>query len=93
MTNQTPPPVSHTRQLALYYKATCPFCVKVLDALQTFGIDGIERCNPLEEENLNTLISEGGKRQVPCLRIEAEGQVFWLYESDAIIAYLQRSFQ
>ena len=33
----------------------------------------------------------GGKRQVPCLRIEATpGEVQWLYESMDIIAYLQR---
>ena len=93
MTNQNPPPVNNTRHLALYYKETCPFCLKVFDTLQTLGIGGIERCSTLEEENLNTLIAEGGKRQVPCLRIEADRQVFWLYESDNIVAYLQRSFQ
>ena len=33
----------------------------------------------------------GGKRRVPCLRIEATpGEVQWLYESMDIIAYLQR---
>jgi glutathione S-transferase len=32
----------------------------------------------------------GGKVQVPCLRIEKDGDVTWLYESDDIIQYLQQ---
>jgi len=33
----------------------------------------------------------GGKVQVPCLRIEKEGdEVSWLYESDDIIQYLSQ---
>ena len=39
--------------------------------------------------NMRTLIKEGGKRQVPCLRIDTKGQeTQWLYESDEIINYL-----
>jgi len=34
------------------------------------------------------LINGGGKPQVPCLRIEEDGQVSWLYESKDIIRYL-----
>ncbi len=36
---------------------------------------------------------EGGKLdQVPCLRIEKDGQFEWLYESDAINGYLKSQF-
>ena len=36
------------------------------------------------------LIREGGKRKVPCLRIEKEdGQVQWLYESSDVVSHLQ----
>jgi len=36
------------------------------------------------------LIAEGGKKQVPCLRIKEGDQVTWLYESSAIIDYLKQ---
>jgi len=35
------------------------------------------------------LVNEGGKMQVPCLRIEQKGKVRWLYESGDIIQYLK----
>ena len=40
----------------------------------------------------NELLKEGGKREVPCLRIEENGRVQWMYDSKNIIAYLQNSF-
>jgi glutathione S-transferase len=37
-----------------------------------------------------TLLNEGGRHKVPCLRIEkADDSVQWLYESNDIIAYLK----
>jgi glutathione S-transferase len=37
------------------------------------------------------LIAGGGKKQVPCLKIEEEnGATQWLYESRDIIKYLQK---
>ena len=42
-------------------------------------------------ENKAELIAGGGKKQVPCLRIEDErGDVQWMYESGDIIRYLKR---
>ncbi|MBT9531575.1 MAG: glutaredoxin, partial [Pseudomonas sp.] len=38
------------------------------------------------------LEQQGGKIQVPCLRIEENGQSTWLYESKAIASYLQQRF-
>ena len=39
------------------------------------------------------LIEQGGKRQVPCLRINNEdGKVEWLYESKDIKRYLQQQY-
>ena len=38
-----------------------------------------------------TLVNEGGRHKVPCLRIEkADDSVQWLYESTDIIAYLKK---
>ena len=36
------------------------------------------------------LIEGGGRATVPCLRIERDGEVRWLYESLDIIDYLRR---
>jgi len=45
----------------------------------------------LHPENKADLIAGGGKKQVPCLRIEDErGGVQWMYESRDIIRYLKR---
>jgi len=39
------------------------------------------------------LVASGGRFQVPALRIEGnDGDVCWLYESSAIIEFLQRRF-
>ena len=93
MTTASIPDVKDINKLALYYKDTCPFCFKVQQAMQEIGINHITLHSTFEETHLNTLISEGGKRQVPCLRIESDDQgTVWLYESDAIIDYLQRNF-
>jgi glutathione S-transferase len=39
-----------------------------------------------------TLLAEGGKIKVPCLRIEEGGKVTWMYESKIIIEYLNQRF-
>ena len=39
------------------------------------------------------MIEQGGKRQVPCLRISNEdGKVEWLYESKDIKHYLEQRY-
>ncbi|MFT4632028.1 MAG: glutathione S-transferase [Candidatus Azotimanducaceae bacterium] len=38
------------------------------------------------------LLQGGGEIQTPCLRIEKDGAVEWLYESSAIINYLEKRF-
>ena len=37
------------------------------------------------------LIAGGGRATVPCLRIETDSGVRWLYESMDIVAYLQEN--
>lgn len=79
-----------TQGLSLYQLPSCPFCVKVRRTMKREGLAielrNISAKNDFREE----LIREGGKRTVPCLRIEKSGgQVQWLYESSAIIQHLQ----
>jgi glutaredoxin len=80
----------NTENLALYQLPACPFCVKVRRAIKRNALK-IELRNINRNENYRQeLINEGGKRTVPCLRIEKDNGVQWLYESNDIIAYLQK---
>ncbi|MCJ8267834.1 MAG: glutathione S-transferase N-terminal domain-containing protein, partial [Psychrosphaera sp.] len=38
------------------------------------------------------LLEEGGRIKVPCLRIQEGEKVTWLYDSNAIITYLDQRF-
>lgn len=73
--------------LSLYYSSYCYFCHKVLGFMNSNGIE-IELKNTSDRENASALMQGGGKTQVPCLRIESDSGVRWLYESNDIIAYL-----
>jgi len=80
-----------TQNLSLYQLPSCPFCIKVRRTMKREGLNielrNINKKNDYREE----LIREGGKRTVPCLRIEkADGQVQWLYESSDVVAHLQQ---
>ena len=80
-----------TENLSLYQLPSCPFCVKVRRTMKREGLNielrNINKKNDYREE----LIREGGKRTVPCLRIEkSDGQVQWLYESSDVVAHLQQ---
>lgn len=77
---------------SLYQFQACPFCVKARRELVRLNLPITLRdakASPWREE----LLQEGGKVQVPCLRIQhSDERVEWLYESDDIIAFLQRQF-
>ena len=79
-----------TQTLSLYQLPSCPFCVKVRRTMKREGLK-VELRNISGENNFQQeLIREGGKRKVPCLRIEkADGQVQWLYESNDVVRHLQ----
>jgi len=79
--------------LALYYYPTCPFCVIVLVEFERMGLD-IELRNIFADPRWRQeLIQGGGRKTVPCLRIENDAsQVTWMYESRDIIRYLRGQF-
>ncbi len=80
-----------TKLLTLYQYPTCPFCIKVRRIIKKQSLN-IEVKNAQHEgDDRNELVSQGGKAQVPCLKIihSKTDQVEWLYESDAIISYLE----
>lgn len=78
--------------LALYHYASCPFCVRVRRALSRLGVEVELRDVRKDRDHARELIEGGGKSQVPCLRIEREDGVEWMYESGDIVRYLESRF-
>ncbi len=76
-----------THDLVLYYKPTCPFCIKVLNYLKSRGIEVPMRDIVADADAAATLVKVGGKRQVPCLFIDGKP----LYESSDIIAWFEQN--
>jgi glutaredoxin len=84
---------SATSKMALYQFKLCPFCVKTRRTIRRLGLD-IELRDARNDPKWNSeLVNEGGKYQVPCLRIiEDNGEVKWLYHSTQITSYLDQRF-
>lgn len=84
---------ARARQLVLFQFLMCPFCVNVRRTMKRLSLN-IETRDALRDPASRALLqTSGGKIQVPCLMItDAQGNVTWLYESDAIIRYLQQEF-
>ncbi|MGM0536216.1 MAG: glutaredoxin family protein [Pseudomonadota bacterium] len=81
------------RNLALYQFRTCPFCIKVRKEIARLGLDIELRDAQLDPDHRRELAEGGGRVKVPCLRItHDDGTDEWLYESDAINAWLHRRF-
>lgn len=77
------------KKLELYYYPECPFCQRVLRAIDANDYKGIELKNiHADAEADKTLVRVGGKHQVPCLFIDGQP----LYESLDIIDFLAREF-
>lgn len=76
---------SFEMDLTLFYRPTCPFCVKVLKVIKEEHIDVTLKNISENQEYLSELISVGGKKQVPCLFINGKP----MYESNDIIYWLK----
>ncbi|MBK79351.1 MAG: glutaredoxin [Gammaproteobacteria bacterium] len=74
----------------LYQYDACPFCRRVRQFVAQAGIDLETRDTLRDPEARRELVEGGGRSMVPCLRIERDGDVQWLYESLDIIDYLRR---
>jgi len=84
---------ARTQHLALYHFPTCPFCLKTRRTIRRLSLKIEPRDARNDAAHRAALVAGGGKPQVPCLQItDTHGQQTWLYDSDAIIAYLNREF-
>lgn len=82
-----------TAKLALYQFRACPFCVKVRKEMARLGLDIELRDAQHDPKHREELEQGGGRVKVPCLLITDEsGNKQWMYESDAINAWLNREF-
>ncbi len=80
------------QKLTLYHFPSCPFCMRTRQKIKELGL-------PIREKDINRdpdareeLIEGGGKKTVPCLRIDADEGTRWMYESADINAWLEEHF-
>ena len=73
--------------LTLYYKPTCPWCQKVITAVEEMGLQPEMKDITADEAIAAELVERGGKRQVPYLVDDQRNTE--MYESADIIAYLR----
>ena len=82
-----------TANMAIYEYRACPFCMKTRRALRRLSLR-IELRDALKDtKHKQDLLEQGGKTQVPCLRITSEdGEDTWMYESSDIIKFLDDKY-
>ena len=78
--------------LSLFQFFACPFCIKTRRALYKLNLPIVKRDASQGSTFREELLQGGGKIQTPCLRIEKDGAIEWLYESSEIISYLEKRF-
>jgi glutaredoxin len=82
-----------TRSLVLYQFLMCPFCVTVRRTIKRLSLNIETRDAMRDMTSRQQLMQGGGQLQVPCLRItDEQGNVTWMYESLAIVSYLQAEY-
>jgi len=78
--------------LSLYQFFACPFCIKTRRAMYKMNLPITKRNASQGSPYRDELLKGGGKIQTPCLRIEKDGAVEWLYDSSEIISFLEKRF-
>ena len=76
--------------VTLYHFQACPFCAKTRAVMEELGLNLEKRDIRLISDFKIELLAQGGKIQVPCLRIEKRNEeTQWLYESEVVISFLK----
>ena len=79
------------KSIKLYQFYACPFCIKTRRAIKRLNLQ-IETRNAQSGQYRAELLAGGGEVKVPCLKIESDEGVQWMYESTDIIQYLEKRF-
>lgn len=73
-------------KLELYFFNECPYCQKVLNKIDSLGLKDIAYKNIREDQAaLGKLVSDTGRRTVPCLYIDNKP----MHESSDIVNWLE----
>lgn len=80
------------KSLSLYQFNACPFCVKVRRNMHRLNVEIDLHDAKNDQSRRQELQEQGGRIKVPCLKIEDGNQTQWLYDSNAIVAYLDQRF-
>jgi glutaredoxin len=84
---------AQTANMAIYQYAACPFCVKTRRVIRRLGLNIELRDAKNDQQYRLELEQQGGKQQVPCLRMEEPEGATWMYESSDIEDYLNQRFK
>ena len=79
------------KSIKLYQFYACPFCIKTRRVIKRLNLP-IETRNAQSGQYRAELLAGGGEVKVPCLKIESDEGVQWMYESTDIIQYLEKRF-
>jgi glutathione S-transferase len=80
--------------LSLYGYPQCPYCARVLNAVDALGLEIPLRNIHEDAEHRRALMEAMGRGTVPVLRIDGvEGEDEWLPESADIVRYLTSRFR
>ena len=79
------------KSMKLYQFYACPFCIKTRRVIKRLNLP-IETRNAQSGQYRAELLAGGGEVKVPCLKIESDEGVQWMYESTDIIQYLEKRF-
>ena len=73
--------------LILYKMDTCPFCRKVVSAIDELGVKVEYKDLNADEENRAKLLADTGRQTVPCLYVDGDP----MFESDDIVDWLRQN--
>lgn len=74
-------------KLELFKYDACPFCVRVMDAVDQLGVKVEMKDILMDQSNLQRLMNDTGRRTVPCLYIDGKP----MFESADIISWLSEN--
>lgn len=78
-----------SHKLALYYFPSCPFCQRVLQAMDEINDIQVEMCDIHQDtKHAEKLIADTGRKTVPCLYIDGKP----MHESQDIINWLNQNY-
>ena len=80
------------KDMTLYQLYACPFCIKTRRVLRKLNLPMETRSVNQQSPYRTELQTGGGRIQVPCLRLQQDGNDVWMYESSDIIHYLENQF-